>query len=346
MKPILPVILVAALLAGCDGNPFIDTDSNPATPDGTTGVGNSAKSRMVRAEATGTGPDVGNGVATGISLVDPDPAVIGDETFIVDGLAFDGDNHYHRSAVLPTIGTAASPFQVYESPAAVIDNQNNSIPQFVYRAIYGASTTGATNFAIVRTGSFTDYGFGGFVYERKGGVTLPTTGQAGYSGAYAGLRDFNGAGGLEYVSGTMTMAIDFEDFNDSAGITGNVASRTIRDINGADITNQVLAALNSKLSSGDAVLTVLPELNFHVGPGVLRPSGEVSGDISSSYTKGGKSEPFEAGKFYALMSDSTGGNANEVVGIIRVTAEDPRASGGVTVRETGGFILYHAPPPP
>ena len=73
----------------------------------------------------------------------------------------------------------------------------------------------------------------------------------------------------------------------------------------------------------------------------------MDGNVSSNYTKAGKAESFEAGKFYAIMSDSPGGNANEVVGIISVTAEDPRATGGgLTVRETGGFILYHAPPPP
>lgn len=353
MKPILPAILVTALLAACGGNPFLD-DGSTETPDGTTGTGNSAKSPITRLEArgTGTGPDAGNGYATGIEIVDPDPDTEGDETFVVNNLAFDGENAYQRSGTLPTIGDAYRPFEVYEGVESVTDSEGNEINQFLYRAVYGLSATGTTNFAIVRTGSYVNYGFGGFVYERKGKVTLPTTGQAGYSGSYAGLRDFAGAGGLEYVSGTMTMAVDFRDFDDGNGIQGQVRDRTIYDINGADITGQVIDALNEKLDlepdpvtgeTVDVALDALPVLVFSVGPGVLKPSGEVDGNIASNYVKGGALESFEVGKFYALMADSAAGNANEVVGIIRVEAEDPRYD-GVTVRETGGFVLYHIPP--
>ena len=49
---------------------------------------------------------------------------------------------------------------------------------------------------------------------------------------------------------------------------------------------------------------------------------------------------YEAGNYYAVISgDATQGGADEVVGIIVVEADDPR-SDGVTVRESGGFILY------
>ena len=44
---------------------------------------------------------------------------------------------------------------------------------------------------------------------------------------------------------------------------------------------------------------------------------------------------FETGNYYAVMS---GDQANEVVAVLVVTADDPRYS-NVTVRETGGFIL-------
>ena len=346
MKPMLHLICAAALLSACGGNPFL-VDGTTDTPDGTTGTGNTANSPIVRAETkgTGTGPDAGNGYATGIELVDPDPLTEGDETFVVDGLAFDGENVFQRGTALATLGDAPVPFQVYEGAESVTDDVGNEIDQFVYRAVYGVSATGKTNFAIVRTGSFVNYGFGGFVYQRNGAVTLPTTGQAGYNGHYAGLRDFNNATGLEYVSGTMSMAVDFRDFNDGAGIQGMVQNRAIYDIDGADITGEVIDALNSKLETTDTPLTSLPVLFFSVGPGVLKPSGEVDGSVSSGYVQGGTLQEFEAGKFYALMADTEGGNANEVVGIIRVEAPDPRSSnGGVTVRETGGFILYHQQP--
>jgi hypothetical protein len=343
MKPMLHLICAAALLVGCGGNPFL-TGVDDGLPADISGTGDSAKSPIKRSEKKDAAS--GNGYATGIKIEDPDPDTEGDETFFVDGLAFDGDNVYARGGAVADLG----PFQVYEGDVAVLDPDTGvEIPQDLYRAVYGKSTSGRTSFAIVRTGSYANYGFGGFVYERNGRVTLPTTGQATYSGDYAGLRDFTGRGGLEYVSGTMTMAVDFRDFNEGQGVTGTVSGRTIFDMDGADITDQVIAALNDELDlepdpvTGDTVdteLEALPVLNFAVGPGVLKASGELDGTVGSRYIKSGGATPFETGTFYAVMADTATATSQEVVGIIRVTATDLRYD-GVTVRETGGFILYH-----
>jgi hypothetical protein len=354
MKPILPAILVLALLAACGGNPFL-VEEEVIIDNDTTGTANAtAKTPIKRSEKkdpAATGPDLGNGYATGIRIEDPDPDTEGDETFIVDGLAFDGENVFQRGTAMSELGSGTKPFAVYEGAESLTDGNGTEIHQYEYRAVYGVSATGKTNFAIVRTGSFIDYGFGGFIYERTGRVTLPTTGQASYSGQYAGLRDFNNRGGLEYVSGTMNVAVDFNDFNEGAGVDGEVIDRAIYDINGADITSDVIDALNTSLAESPnpvtgetVVLDALPVLRFKVGPGVAKPSGELAGSLTSGYVNNtGAVEKFEAGKFYALISDSPTGNANEVVGIIRVEADDPRYE-GVTVRETGGFILYHIPP--
>lgn len=340
MKPILPAILVTALLAACGGNPFIDGEAVPA-PDGTSGTGNTANAPITRVEKKDTA--TGNGFAEKIRIIDVNPDTEGDEEFFVDGLAFDGDNSYGRAAAIPELG----PFQVYEGDATAPDGAGNEVNQDVYRAVYGVSSTGKTNFAIVRTGSYLNYGFGGFVFKRNGVFSVPTEGFATYTGDYAGLRDFKGTSGLEYVSGKMNVEIDFNDFNDGAGINGTVTEREIYDIDGNPITNVVLDALNAKLADEDVnsvALEVLPVLQFAVGPGVLKPSGEVDGTISSRY-KPGTGGGYEAGQFYALISNTDAGSAQEIVGIIKVESTDPRFTSPVTVRETGGFILYRPTTP-
>ena len=255
------------------------------------------------------------------------------DTFSVDNLGFDGNNAYTRATAKQNLG----PFQVYESKAFYADDVTGApIGQFVHRALYGVSASGKTRFAIVRTGSYAPYGFGGFMYERDGKVVLPATGQANYDGKYAALRDFNGAGGLEYATGDMNVAIDLRDFNNGNAIQGHVTNRVIYDINGKDITASVLAALNSK---NNASLTELPVIVFTVGPGVMDKNGEIEGSVTTPYPNNdGQLLQNGTGKYYGVLSGD-----NEVVGVIVTEAPDPRRD-GVTVRETGGFILYRTAP--
>jgi len=113
------------------------------------------------------------------------------DTFFVNNLAFDGENTYQRGTDIPSL--AAGAFNVYDADIQVADYlTGNAIGQIVpYRAIYAESTNTTVDddgntvprsrFAIVRTGGYTGFGFGGFIYMRDGGITLPpenTTGQA------------------------------------------------------------------------------------------------------------------------------------------------------------------------
>lgn len=310
-----------ALVAACDGDPFAPTtdDGGPVLPPGTSDP--TAASPITRTEEV---DDSGNGFAEGMSY-DKDT-----DTFTVDGLAFDGANVYTRDAAVPDLG----PFAVYEARDVIQDPETGTdIPQFLHKAIYGVDPDGDVSFAIVRTGAYVPYGYGGWIYSRKGGVELPTTGQASYSGDYAALRDFNGRGGLEYATGTMNVAIDFRDFNDGNGVQGQVTDRRILDINGNDITDTVLAALNTKYK---ASATELPVLNFKVGPGVTTKAGEMTGELNSYIVNGdGGLDQLEDGKYYAVLS---GKKAGKIVGVLVVEGDDPRFK-GVTARETGGFIL-------
>ena len=286
----------------------------PGTEDPTPG------SSITRSEPRVDGE--GDGFVTTVSY-DAD-----DDTFSVDNLAFDGVGAYARDNEVPG-GNAVFPFAVYESPAQTTDFLTGApINQFQHKAIYAVSASGQSKFAIVRTGGYIDYGFGGFLYERDGAVTLPTSGQARFTGDYMGLRDFDGMSGLEYTVGEMLIDIDFSDFNDGAAVRGGVLNRRIYDTAGDDITGEVLDAINAENGTS---LTALPNILIDVANGAVTVNGEATGTVQSVVG----TEQFEEGKYYAVLA---GVDATEVVGIVTVTSNDPRAD-GVIVRETGGFIV-------
>ncbi len=279
------------------------------------------------------------------------------DTFSVDNLAFDGFNEYRRSGeegVSETFfagstkgGTASSGtlggYAVYEADIAVTDFLDGSqVGQALpYRAIFGVSEFTAVNdagetvprsaFAIVRTGGYTDYGFGGFIYERSGAVVLPPDnfrGQAVFEGEYAGMRVFEGRSGLEFTRGDVTVQLDFLDFNQNDGVAVFVRDREAFDSAGNPIDPDTLP---------------LPVLTSVVRVGVDSPSasGEITGDIGSTrVNETGVAEEYETGKYYGILSgDITSGDGGEIVGIFVVESEDPRFE-NVNAQETGGFIVY------
>lgn len=308
-----------------------DDDTGGIDSDGTQPPGTTSPTPQTAIYRYEPSDGNGSGYATGFSY---DSTT---DTFTVDNLGFDGDNSYTRDDMVGSLG----PFAVYENANQFNDSTTGApINQFSHKVIYGVSKNtdadghATTEFAIVRTGAYVGYGFGGFVYQRSGEVTLPTTGQAFYSGDYAGLRDFDGRGGMEYATGDMEVAIDFEDFDAGDAVQGWVTNRRIFDVDGNDITNGMLAALTAEY---DGTFTTLPRLTFTVGPGALDANGELLGGVKSYVVdSNGAVQEFESGNYYALLS---GQNADEIAGVLVVEADDPRYD-GVTVRETGGFILY------
>lgn len=256
------------------------------------------------------------------------------DTFEVDGLAFDGANVYGRGTAVGTMGGYA----VYEASAIELDPLTGTpVTQFDYRAIYGVSTNttvvdGQTvpmsQFAIVRTGSYISYGFGGFVYERNGTVELPTTGFVGFAGGYAGMRVFQNSGGLEYTRGDIRIDIDFDDFNAGNGVRGRITNRQAFDINGNAIP----------LGTGEDDLQ-LPSVVFEIGPGVMTDDGEISSGVVSTIRNPdtGALELYEEGTYYGIIGGE--GEEMEIVGVIVMESDDPRFE-GVRAQETGGFIVY------
>lgn len=332
---VLPFAALFAL-AACDGPAVVERsldedggDTSPLAselPPGTTNP--SANSGITRYEALDRAN--GNGFAQSFRYDEAN------DRFYVDNLAFDGANSpYTRVSALGTFDPG--PFRVYEGPATYADNATGApIQQFLHRAILGTSPSGEVEFAIVRTGSYVNYGFGGFIYSRDGSVTLPlpASGQAHFEGDYRGLRDFQNRGGIEYASGDMYIDIDFEDFNEGDAVKGAVFNRRIYDVNGTDITGAVIAGLRTEYNN--PAISAIPNVVFEVGPGHVDRNGEMAGNVISTVVNGeGAAVPLESGKYYALLS---GENVDEIVGVIVTQAEDAR-SPGVTVRETGGFIL-------
>lgn len=352
MKQLLTTLSVLALLAACgDGNPFpvdepvveeeeeVDGGEEPEPgeqPDDVLDTGTvrpplsddlEARGDIVRAEALND--ENGGGQLASVIY---DAAT---DTMIVDGLGFDGENVYQRGQAVSQLNGYA----VYDADLVATDSvTGDPIDQIVpYRAVYGVSQNSIsggeprTSFAIVRTGGYVQYGFGGFIYGRSGDVELPTTGQAVYSGDYAGVRVFTNTGGLEYTEGDMTIAIDFNDFNTNDAVQGEVTNRVAFDVNGDEIA-----------LGGDGQL-VLPDLRFVIEAGGtnIQSNGEFSGELQSlTVTDTGEVETYESGTYYAVLAgDNTAGDGGEVVGIIVVESDDPRFE-NVTAQETGGFILY------
>ena len=258
------------------------------------------------------------------------------DTLIVDGLGFDGANTYSRGSPIDQLAS----YQVYEADITATDAlTGDPINQITpYRAVYGVSAnnldTGEprTSFVIVRTGGYVVYGFGGYIYARNGDTVIPTSGQAQFTGDYAGIRTFSGAGGLELTQGDVEIAIDLRDFNENDAVRGTIDNRT------------AFASDGSSISLGGTDQLVLPPLLFVIeGSGTdLLESGEFSGALNNSIIGDtGELEEYETGNYYAILSgDATDvSDGGEIVGIFVVESEDPRYE-GVTAQETGGFIVY------
>jgi hypothetical protein len=332
--PRATTFVLLGLLAACgEGQPLFDEDGtgdgdNPDTvlnlPPGTTNP--TARSGINRYEAVN---DKGGGMVTDVSY---DART---DTFLVDNLAFDGENVYSRGTSVSSLNG----YEVYEADINVGDSLTGKpINQIApYRMLLGISDNSAgddprTSFAIVRTGGYRDFGFGGFLYERNGGVVLPTSGQARFEGDYAGVRVFNGKGGLEYTTGYMFVAIDFEDFNAGSAVRGQIGNRQAYDSEG----NQIELGGENGLE--------LPTLRFTVqaGSSTLDRNGEMTGEVSSVRANAsGAVEAYEQGVYYGIVAgDLTDPkDGGEIVGVIVIESEDPRYD-GITVQETGGFILY------
>lgn len=320
-------VATLALLAACgDGQPLFDV-APPETGTGTTDP--TPDSSIVRTEAS---------AADGSALVSDVSYNRAEDTFTVDGIGFDGANVYTRlPGEMGRMGREGRT-GVFAAAATVTDPVSgrpvSQIP--AYRALYRESEVMVdgeprTSYAVVQTGGYLDYGYGGTVYQRKGGVVLPDSGQATFSGDYAGVRIFDNQTGLEYVTGDMTLDIDFDDFNANDAVRARLSNRVARRENGQPIP----------LGTGETDLklpTVL--MSIQEGAPSLDANGEIRGELKSVVRNAqGTLETYETGTFSGIVAgDATTTPGGEIVGIVVLESADPRFE-GVNVRETGGVIL-------
>lgn len=369
-------LALMALLAACgDGQPLFDeeeaatsTDPNvvpfePVAPnevDEPEDVLNSgtiapplrgalaARGDIVRAEATNTN---GGGATSLFSYNGTD------DLFVIDGLAFDGLNEYARFEARPQLGNVA----VYRGDVTVTDSLTGTpVSQIVpYFALYDTSDAiidndsedGAfrTSFAIVRTAGYDDYGFGTYAYQRAGGFLIPTEGQATFSGTYAGLRvnDTFSATTLDndpsfsgdvITSADINIDIDFDDFNGTPGIKGEISNRRAFNQNGEELeVNRDIRASAAPISA-----IHMPNLPFVIrDSGVsISENGEIGGNVQNTIIdRDGNIRVYESGTYQGILAgDMTDANdGGEIVGVLVFEAEDSRFE-GVFTQETGGFI--------
>lgn len=355
IKMLVPVLSLVALTS-CGGAPAgwtgeTETEAGPTLPEGVEGT-DSANGSLERYEAK---TDNGSGYAESITY-----DKVKDE-FFVDNLAFDGANSaYTRGTAVRSLGGKeginTGPYAVYEGPASFPDSATGDpITQLQHRAIYAesrnttASGDARTRFAIVRTGSYVGYGFGGFVYAREGTTSIPrptianpNEAQGIFTGDYAGIVDYNMSSGMMLSSGDMELVIDFQDFNDGNtngdAVRGYVTGRTFYNTAGTDVTDSYLAALNRHLEYTSGGYTTVPSLVFTIQPGVTLDNGEITGIVGNTVRNGlGEAVTNETGSYYAVLAGDANTADSEVVGVLVV---EHAISDTVTQRETGGFIVY------
>lgn len=371
MKP-LPLIALMAALAGCGNttNPLFETEGHVGGVLPGTEVP-SANRDIVRYEPENSETNGGY-----VRSVEFNRA---SDTITVDGLAFDGDDTYERAdgstyEPFPTLGG----YRVYAADEEVPDFLDGTAVQQIqeYRAIVARSqnrvsvTTGSgenattvreprTELTIIRTGGYADFGFGGFVYQRRGGVVLPTRGQAQFEGEYAGLRVFRGVRSqeyatdheIQYVTGDMRVQMDMVGFGNGVTLNGQIRNRRFYE---ADGTAQTIDGTPwNGICDG---CTVAPTVNFVITPDgdMFDENGEATGEVLSQFVDSfGGTVDYEEGNYYLVIAGDTtdpddGGEIAGVIVMEGIDASDGYYDGGsdgrpVVMQETGGFILYRDP---
>ena len=256
------------------------------------------------------------------------------DTFTVDNLAFDGFNTYVRDTTIPTLGT----YGLYAASEQVADSLTGApvgqiIPYLSIVAISpntvdvtdedgNISTLPRSEVIVVRSGGFFDYGFGGYNYQRREGTQIPETGQAGFSGGYAGFRIYDKQAVIDLVEGDVTIRLDFDDFNSNIGVAGEITNRVITDVDGNVITS---------LPTPDVPFVVVE------GANALNADGELAGEVRNAVA----GRLYEEGFYFAVAAGdltTLDDNGGEIAGVAIFESDDPRFD-DMRVQETGAFVV-------
>jgi hypothetical protein len=248
----LTTALAAALaLSGCDGNPFLE-DTTVAPPAG-----------------TDTPPET----------VDPtDPNVTPnnkfafsrDENLTLNAVSYDATSNQLVINNLPFDGPAGVYTQVTGAAASGVPN--------ITRGLYESQQTPTTGvlkyYAMFVRSDFLeasaaagrdwgDFGYAGANINRDS-FALPASGEYVYRGVYGGTRTFDDRGGIELITGNVTLLLDIDDLDPSGGIQGAIVG---------DVTNRLRIAPSTR--SGGALPDISLKLaSFNTATGTWE-AGEV-----------------------------------------------------------------------
>lgn len=233
-----------------------------------------------------------------------------DDKLIINNLPFDGSDAQGNGYARMNGAALAGGFDAYESVGAGEPGDHK------YFAVF--RRTDNSQVAAVGTGDYVGFGFGGATAQRIGNTTLPGSGEYTYTGEYAAVRITTldgGADDVEFITGDVTMAIDFGDFDLTGAVEGIINNRDLYDNTGTWV-----AALDDYISLATAEIDFDNQLTL-----VSTATGyEIVGDVE--ITNG------------QWQSFFTGPNGEELAGFLVLEGSVPSGGDDDTVRETGVFI--------
>ncbi len=315
-------LALAGVVAGCT---FTGGNPNDAGNDEGVGTGAQPLIKEPTVEDAGTGDQVdtsdvnvyGADLNADLTMNDMtfDPAT---GELVLNNMPFDGgQNTYARDAA----GTAAlagtgSGFEAYRNTAG--SNR--------YYAVFRRSDSGFSQVGAVGTDSYISFGFGGVSAQRlEGSGAIPTPDNYVFNGEYAAVRTFiDPATGsqVQYVSGTIQLRVDIEDFDTTGAVEGIITNRQFFDANGIEIND---------IAGADFISLATATINFD--------NWTINSSTATSQLDGMTAA---SGNWQGLFA---GPNGEEIAGVVFVEGQgaigvDP-ATGDyiqVQVRESGAFV--------
>lgn len=274
-------------LSGCGGNPFT---GNPDSGSG---------------DSSG---DAEYGTALNASLTMNSMAYDAEkDELVVNNIPFDGATAPNGQAVYARQGDlGATGFGRYEN----VDGDLN------YYAVFRRSNSGAVEGGAFQTGDYVTPGLGGAAVRRTGNVNLPSTGEYTFTGEYAAVRSFDDGPtapvGVQYVTGTSSLSLDFGDFDGVGAVIGTITGR------------------NLYAEDGSLIGPMDDYVSFSAGE-IDRDNGKITGGTVTN-RKGGNE--LGTGSWSAVIG---GANGTEIAGIIVFEGEGENSNGN-PMRETGILI--------
>ena len=199
-------LLAALVLSACGGaSPFLAGATSTTTAGGTTTTTTIPATLSVNLNSSD------------LDLTDTANPVLSINISGLDGTG--ATNTFVRAAALDVTNTGGDNYLAYTLQS--VSNRRQ------YLALFASGT--AVTAGVVATEAEFNSQFGGGTYARIDSFSIPTTGEAEYTGTYAGLITHSPDGGTTdraaITSGTIELNVDFSEPNIEGGVTG----RTITD---------------------------------------------------------------------------------------------------------------------